>query len=128
MSEEVIIVDEVVGDTMFVLRLDSCIALFDQDNARLLRDNLNEFLGMDKQPGNILWKVGDEIAHFSQEPDLPIGSQITDSSTYKDKAERTEDGWMWLTLLGNIHKANDKDPWPWEAWNEQAWTVTRVGK
>jgi hypothetical protein len=126
-SEEVVIVDEVFGDPMFVLRLDSCIALFDEPNARNLRDRLNGFLGADKQDAGTQWEVGDFIEAHSAEPDLPIGSLIQDHSSYRDIAEKVEDGWKWVTLLGDRSRSDDR-PWNWLSWEEQKWTVIRVGK
>lgn len=95
MSEEVVIVDEVVGDVMFVLRLDSCIAHFDKDNARKLRDSLNAFLGADKQPGSTETKFYGNVA----EPDLPIGTLLRDNEG--DVLEKVEDGYQWIEIGGD---------------------------
>lgn len=116
--------DVVESGVMFVLGVGKSVAHLDEENARLLRDDLNRFLGEDKQPSNCLWNVGDRIESCSDEPDLPVGSIIKDHSVYNDRAVRTADGWRWQTLLGS---PSGKD-FEWEQWQEQSWTVISVGK
>ncbi len=90
-----------------------------------LYQELHKLLKKDKDR-NTLWEVGDSIPAGSREPDLPTGSRIKDDSTYEDVAERTEDGWNWITLLGQQNRTHGE--WKWYQWQEQSWTVTRVGK
>jgi hypothetical protein len=94
-SEEVVIVDEVMGDPMFVLRLDSCVALFDKENARGLRDRLNQWIGADNHTGS----TGIEFPAGCDEPNLPYGTLLIDNEN--DIAQRVDNGWKWVRLDGD---------------------------
>lgn len=119
MSEEVILVDEVDADVMFVLRLDTCIGLLDVDGARDLRDRLNEFLGADKVNPNAV-TIGIKFPRNSEQPDLPLGTKLLDDEG--DTLERVEGGWSWHTVDG-VHPWND-DVHPWEiVSHEHSFTV-----
>lgn len=121
--------DTVEAGVFFVLGVGEETALLDQDSARRLRDDLNEFLGADKQPGaeTAGYKVGDVIPSNSKEPDLPMGSLVQDDSDYQDIAKRVETGWVWVKVLGKRHEGPDP-VWNWEYFNEFNWKVLRVGE
>jgi hypothetical protein len=94
-SEDLVLVDEVQSDAIFLLKLDSAIAFLDEESARDLRDRLNVFLGADKQPGTI----SITFPRGTDEPDLPIGTRLIDNEG--DVAERVEDGWKWVKVGGH---------------------------
>ena len=118
---------EVFSAVAFVLEVGDSVAHLDEDNARLLRDELNKFLGADEQPGlESKWKLGDVINIDAEEPDLPVGSRIQDDSSYADIAEKTEDGWVWVTFLGSDERGSRRGL-KWSTWNDMNWTVIKVG-
>lgn len=96
MSEEVVIASEVQSGTFFVLTLDSMVALLDKENARGLRDDLNEFLEVDKVDANA---TGVTFPKGVREPiGLAIGTLLVDNDG--DVAKRVVGGWSWHKLDG----------------------------
>lgn len=95
MSEEVIIADTIETGVVFVISIEGVQAHLHHDAARVLRDELNEFLGADKQPGTI----GITFPRGTDEPALPIGTRLIDNEG--DVVERVEDGWKWVQIDGD---------------------------
>jgi hypothetical protein len=115
-SEEIVLVEFVDADPMFVLRLDSCMAVLDKPNAEELYARLGGWLGKDKQPISI----GIQFPRNVDEPDLPLGTKLLDDEG--DTLERVEGGWSWHTVDG-VHPWND-DVHPWEiVSHEHSFTV-----
>jgi len=94
MSEEVLVVDKVESGVFFLLSLDSTLALLDQENARGLRDDLNEFLGADKEEPSVRAVLG----CGSDEPNLPLGTVVIDNEG--DLVMKVEGGWKWIRIGG----------------------------
>jgi hypothetical protein len=123
-SEDVVLGAELGTGVFFTLYAEGVMILLDRSGAAKLRDELNEFLGADKQASG--WKVGDLIPKGSDEPDLPIGSKIKDNSEYGDIAVRTEGGWRWATVMGSAN--DERVPWRWRLFaNDFNFTVVEIG-
>jgi hypothetical protein len=116
-SEEVVLVDFVDAGPMFVLKLDSCMAVLDEDNARGLYNELREFLGMDKENAVT---IGITFPQGCGEPDLPIGTKLLDDEG--DTLQRVEGGWEWHTVGGEHPWFGDVYPWSTVS-NEHSFTV-----
>lgn len=122
MSEEVVIVSEVQSGTFFVLTLDSTVALLDKENARGLRDDLNKFLGADKQPGYVV--TGITFPSGCAEPDLPVGTRFVDNTEEKDIVIKTGPSkYKWLTKWGA--PVDTSIEYDWEFFNE-TWDLTVI--
>lgn len=107
MSELVYEVDAAV---MFVLGVGNSVAHLDKENARLLRDDLNEFLGADKQktdPDAVT--IGISFPRYCDEPDLPVGTKLLDDEG--DTLIRVDGGWSWHTVEGVYPWDGDVHPW-----------------
>lgn len=116
------LVEFVDAGPMFVLKLDSCMAVLDQDNARDLYDELREFLGMDKQPA--FMPTGVTFPSGCAEPDLPVGTKFVDSTKERDILVKTgTNKYKWLTKWGSPTK--DPVEYSWEFYNE-TWDLTVV--
>jgi len=134
-DREVVVVDEFYGAVLFVLEAGGVQIHLDQKNAGDLRDELNKFLGVDKQDAGRLepastWYVGQVIPKGSESPDMPVGSRVQDSSEYRDIAVKREDGlWEWIKVLGSLDVAKSSDPFNWSYFKDDFdWTILQVGK
>lgn len=131
-DREVVVVGEFYGAILFVIEAGGTHIHLDKENARKLRDELNEFLGVDKQYAGRLepaspWYVGQVFKAGSNEPhELPVGSQLQDDSPYEDIMEKTDDGWEWVKVLG----ASPSEPrnLNWDNWkNDWDYTLIKLG-
>jgi hypothetical protein len=135
-DKEVVVVGEFTAAVLFVIEAGGSHIYLDEDNARRLRDDLNQFLGVDKQDASRLepaspWYVGQVFPKGSIEPDsLPVGSQIKDHSNYQDIMEKTEEGWKWIKVLGSVERAKEATaPLNWDTWKDDSkYTLIRLGR
>lgn len=105
------LVYQVDSSVMFVLGVGNSVAHLDEENATMLRDALNEFLGFDKQKAdpNPPATIGITFPKGCAEPDLRIGTKLLDDEA--DTLIRVEGGWMWHEVSGISPWSDDVIPW-----------------
>lgn len=99
MSEDVVLGSEIETGVFFTMYTDGVLTLLDKEGARKLRDELNEFLGEDKQ----ITKVGIQFPAGCDEPDVPVGTQLEDNTgDILEKMSNNPDkkNWRWVQLNG----------------------------
>lgn len=138
MSEdrEIVVLGEFHGAILFVIEAGGTHIHLDRENALLLRDELNEYLGVGKQHAGRLepaspWYVGQVFKAGSNDPhDLPVGSQLQDASFYRDIMEKTEKGWKWIKVLGTTpSEENSFKTLDWDDWKDDfEYTLIRLGR